>query len=233
MIKRYLTGLASRLIQEQLYKKGKINIKIHNFSKSLSLTKQIYFLSFYLNPVLEKIDYIKFKGFSAKKLTDLKNFDYESYSFLSDEVNVSESFLNKFKSSSRFNNFSLINISTNKYRFGFNYNLDVYSNKDATGEMINLSNRFFSQQEVVEGSKSRYITDVVTKNKSDKILLLGTGPSVDNFDFNKYSDYDIMICNSLVISKNISELNNLKYVVFGDPIFHSGPAKYPGILEKL
>ena len=60
MIKRYLTGLASRLIQEQLYKKGKINIKIHNFSKSLSLTKQIYFLSFYLNPVLEKIDYIKF-----------------------------------------------------------------------------------------------------------------------------------------------------------------------------
>jgi hypothetical protein len=232
VIKKYLVGLASRLIQKQLYKKGKINIKIHNFSKSLPLTKQIYFLSFYLNPVLEKIYYINIKGFSSKKLIDLKNFDYKSYNFLSDEVIVSESFLNKFKSSSRFNNFSLINISTNKYKFGFNYNLDVYSNKDATGEMINLSNRFFSQQEVVEGSKSRYITDVVTKNKSDKILLLGSGPSVDNFDFNKYSDYDIMICNSLVISKNISELNNLKYIVFGDPIFHSGPAKYPGIFRK-
>ncbi len=232
MIKKYLAALAGRLIQEQLYKKGKINIKIHNFSKSLSLTKQIYLLSFYLNPVLEKIDYIKVKGFSKKKLTDLKNFDYKSYSFLSDEVIVSESFLNKFKSSSRFNNFSLINISTRKYKFGFNYNLDVYSNKNATSEMINLTNRFFSQQKVVEGSKSRYVTDVVTKNKSDKILLLGSGPSVDNFDFNKYSDYDIMICNSLVISKNISELNNLRYVVFGDPIFHSGPAKYPGIFRK-
>jgi hypothetical protein len=211
VIKKYLVGLASRLIQKQLYKKGKINIKIHNFSKSLPLTKQIYFLSFYLNPVLEKIDYIKIKGFSSKKLIDLKNFDYKSYNFLSDEVIVSESFLNKFKSSSRFNNFSLINISTNKYKFGFNYNLDVYSNKDATGEMINLSNRFFSQQEVVEGSKSRYITDVVTKNKSDKILLLGSGPSVDNFDFNKYSDYDIMICNSLVIKIYCIRRSNISF----------------------
>lgn len=230
--KRLFKKLASYIVNRKINSQSKASISILKFSDSLPLHKQIYYLSFYLNPILDKVKLIKVRGISSKELNRLKNFNYETLDFLSSESKVINSFLDKLKKRSTINSLSLINLSSPSYNIGFNYNLDVYQNKNATSEMLNLSNRFFSQKKIVEESKKRYLNNVVTKEKSEKILLLGSGPSVDSFDFSNYSDHDIMICNSLVKSKKIKNLENIKYILFGDPIFHSGPSKYAGVFRE-
>ena len=42
----------------------------------------------------------------------------------------------------------------------------------------------------------------------NKVLLCGSGPSIDNFDID-YQNYDVMICNSIVKNKNFLEQLNL------------------------
>lgn len=210
-----------------------LNIFILNFSNSIPITKQIYYLSFYLNPILKYVRKIKIRNITESDLIKLKEFQFNNYNFLSNETYVKKELIEKLETDKRIlKYFSLLNLSDKKeLNFGFNYNLDVYSNKNATSEMINLSNRFFSTRELLTTNRERYENEVFLKPKSEKILLLGSGPSIDNFDFEKYSDYDIMICNSLVISNRICQLDNIKYIVFGDPIFHSGPSKYAGIFR--
>ena len=67
--------------------------------------------------------------------------------------------------------------------------------------MLNFTNRFFDNSEVISKSKKKYIKTIYNQAKSDKVLLLGTGPSIDKFNLEKYKDFDIMICNSLIKSE--------------------------------
>ncbi len=62
--------------------------------------------------------------------------------------------------------------------------------------------------------------------KTEKIYLFGTGPN-SRYAFNyDYSDGLVIVCNSIVINKEVIKKLKPKIFVMADPIFHAGPSSY-------
>lgn len=62
--------------------------------------------------------------------------------------------------------------------------------------------------------------------RKKKVVLLGTGPSVQSLYTSSFEDADMIICNSLVSSPALDSWKNIKFVVCADPIFHAGVSQY-------
>ena len=60
----------------------------------------------------------------------------------------------------------------------------------------------------------------------DKVMLLGSGPSLDDFDFENYLDFEFIPVNSIVKNKKLLEITKPKIIIGSDPVFHSGPSRY-------
>jgi hypothetical protein len=60
----------------------------------------------------------------------------------------------------------------------------------------------------------------------DKVMLLGSGPSLDDFNFENYLDFEFIPVNSIVKNKKLLEKTKPKIIIASDPVFHSGPSRY-------
>ena len=63
-------------------------------------------------------------------------------------------------------------------------------------------------------------------NKSDKVFLFGTGPSINSVMDNDYSNYTTIICNSIVKDNKFLQRIRPNAITFIDSVFHFGVSKY-------
>ncbi len=66
----------------------------------------------------------------------------------------------------------------------------------------------------------------------DKVMLLGSGPSLDNFNYENYMDFEFIPVNSIVKNKKLLEITTPKVIIASDPIFHSGPSRYAEVFRE-
>ena len=219
--------------------KYRIILKLFRFVKNIFLNLNPYFnlnflesnnmifdenlknhLLFYFKPILKKIKYIYMhpkiqKNFQQYSLQDKK------YSKLEFEL------LKKVKIENHNSIFPTINLHSGNFNdLNLSYNFDTVNSKSATSEMLNLGSLVLANKSKLNFYKKKYNKEIHKNKKNKKILLLGSGPNVEKLNLSDFKEFDILICNSLIKSKEISKLNNVKYIVFADPIFHAGPSKY-------
>ena len=194
------------------------------------LNEYYWMLTYYLYPIRNKISNIYIH--SELKLDNL-NFDENLSNEIKNFTELKEKFhtINKKSIDAKSYNVILINDHMEKklkpYKFDRKYMIDFKENKEASETLINISRDFTNKKELEKVLKKsevklKNINNEISKNK---VLLCGSGPSIDNFDID-FQNYDVMICNSIVKNKNFLEQAKPKYLMFGDPIFHPGPSKY-------
>ena len=70
------------------------------------------------------------------------------------------------------------------------------------------------------------LSQLKNKYRWGKILLVGSGPSIEKFPFEKYSEYEAIPVNSIVKNKNLLGKIKPKIIIASDPVYHSGPSRY-------
>ena len=212
-------------------KKNSLELLIYPKISSYEKLNEFYWtLTYYLYPIRDKINNIYI--YSELKLDSL-NLNEN----LSDEIKYFNELKSKFhtidKNSINTKSYNVILINdqiegnSKLYKYDKKYMVDFKENKEASETLINISQDFTDKKEMEEvlresEFKLKKINKELTKNK---VLLCGSGPTIDNFDIN-YQNYDVMICNSIVKNRKFLKQARPKYLMFGDPIFHPGPSKY-------
>ena len=201
-----------------------------NISSYEKLNEYYWMLTYYLYPIRNKISNIYIQSeLKLDKLNFNENLSDELKNFT--ELKGKFHTINKKSINTRSCNVFLVNDHMKKnskpYKFDRKYMIDFKENKEASETLINISRDFTDKKELEKVLKKsevklKNINNEITKNK---VLLCGSGPSIDNFDID-YQNYDVMICNSIVKNKNFLDKAKPKYLMFGDPIFHPGPSKY-------
>jgi hypothetical protein len=187
-------------------------------------------VTYYLYPIREKINNIYI--YSELKLDNLnlnENLSNEIRNFneLKDKFHT----IDKKSINNKSYNVILINDHMKKdsktYKYERKYMIDFKENKEASETLINISQDFTDKKDVnkVLEKSELNLKKINNEIKKNKILLCGSGPSIDGIDIN-FENYDVMICNSIVKNKNFLNQAKPKYLMFGDPIFHPGPSKY-------
>ena len=57
-------------------------------------------------------------------------------------------------------------------------------------------------------------------------MLVGSGPSIEKFKFEKYSEYEAIPVNSIVKNEILLGKIQPKIIIASDPVYHSGPSRY-------
>lgn len=65
-----------------------------------------------------------------------------------------------------------------------------------------------------------------------KALVLGTGPSIDLLEDMPCSDYDVIICNTIVKNLELCRKIRPRFVVFADAVYHFGPSVYAAAFRE-
>jgi len=194
------------------------------------LNEYYWMLTYYLYPIRNKISNIYIH--SELKLDNL-NFNENLSSEIKNFTELKGKFhtINKKSIDTKSYNVILINDHMEKklkpFKFDRKYMIDFKENKEASETLINISRDFTNKKELKKVLKKSEVKlkNIKTEITKNKVLLCGTGPSMDNFDID-YQNYDVMICNSIVKNKNFLKQAKPKYLMFADPIFHPGPSKY-------
>ncbi|EJG9897990.1 glycosyltransferase family 2 protein [Campylobacter lari] len=76
------------------------------------------------------------------------------------------------------------------------------------------------------------ILSLIKPLRTEKIYLFGTGPNFKYAIDYDYSDGLVIVCNSIVVNKDIILKLKPKIFVMADPIFHAGPSNYAADFRK-
>jgi hypothetical protein len=213
------------------FNKNSLEVLIYPKISSYEKLNEFYWMvTYYLYPIREKINNIYI--YSELKLDNLnlsENLSNEIRNFneLKDKFHT----IDKKSINNKSYNVILINDHMKKdsktYKYERKYMIDFKENKEASETLINISQDFIDKKDVnkVLEKSELNLKKINNEIKKNKILLCGSGPSIEGFDIN-FENYDVMICNSIVKNKNFLNQAKPKYLMFGDPIFHPGPSKY-------
>jgi len=105
--------------------------------------------------------------------------------------------------------------------------VNINSRNEGTGTINSLKfvAKNFDNTKLLRDSKKNIISLKKSVN-SDNVLLIGSGPNSKQLIKMDTNFSDVMVCNSVIKDTSLMKKFNPKYIVFGDPAWHSGPSKY-------
>jgi hypothetical protein len=96
-------------------------------------------------------------------------------------------------------------------------NVDLLKNPNEGWRFIEFYNK-------LHGSQTRPYE--FSNIKHNKVLVLGTGPSLDHAENIDVQDAAVIICNTMIKNKELMARVQPKFLVFADAIYHFGPSRY-------
>lgn len=194
-----------------------------------------YRINWYFKPIENRIKNIYFT----------KNFDKFNYklpTYFNSQIN--EHLISKNKI--LFNTNIKKSLFHNRYNFIYldckadNKNLilkknivNIDSRNQASGSVNSLKfvAKNFDNKQILRNSKIK-LQLLKESTDSNSILLIGSGPNSKQLLEKDITFSDVMVCNSVIKDSKFMEKYKPKYVVFGDPTWHSGPSKYVQEFKK-
>ena len=110
-------------------------------------------------------------------------------------------------------------------------NINSTNQGAGTINSLKFAAKNFDNNQFLRNSKKNLLL-LKEKTDSDSILLIGSGPNSKQLLEKDNSFTDVMVCNSVIKDSNFMKKYKPKYVVFGDPAWHSGPSKYVQEFKK-
>ncbi|EAH7580391.1 glycosyltransferase family 2 protein [Campylobacter lari] len=199
----------------------------------------------YLYPFRKKIStcvfYINFKF--GKKITQYKYFDDVIYSNIR-HFNISYVFNSNMNDFSFLFNLDYVFLTNDlmfkkiiTYKKTHNLNVDIIRIDHIR---LSYADSFFLRfAEKIPNLHKKYkkisedkILSLIKPLRTEKIYLFGTGPNFKYAIDYDYSDGLVIVCNSIVVNKDIILKLKPKIFVMADPIFHAGPSNYAADFRK-
>jgi hypothetical protein len=111
--------------------------------------------------------------------------------------------------------------------------VNINSRNQGTGTINSLkfAAKNFDNNQFLRNSKKN-LRLLKETTDSDDVLLIGSGPNSKQLLEKDNTFSDVMVCNSVIKDSNFMKKYKPKYVVFGDPAWHSGPSKYVQEFKK-
>ncbi len=83
-----------------------------------------------------------------------------------------------------------------------------------------------SRQGLVEFNKQAFLSSGLLDQRYERAIILATGPSVSDYRRFENDGAMVIVCNSIIKSREIMDRLQPQILVFADPIFHYGPSLY-------
>ncbi len=105
--------------------------------------------------------------------------------------------------------------------------VDPRTDRQEGSNYINVSFRASRRKsDLVRRSKDKMRTLAERVGRHEQAYVLATGPSVGDYNRFDYSDALSIVCNSVILNRELMERVRPEILVFADPIFHFGPSLY-------
>jgi hypothetical protein len=194
-----------------------------------------YRINWYFKPIENRIKNIYFT---------IKNdtIEYNLPSYFNSQINehlISKNkilFNTKVKKSFLHNryNFIFLDCKADDKKLSFEKNVvNINSRDQGTGSVNSLkfAAKNFDNNQFLRNSKKN-LQLLKESTDSDRVLLIGSGPNSQQLLEKDISFSDVMVCNSVIKNSKFMKKYKPKYVVFGDPTWHSGPSRYVQEFKK-
>eukprot|EP01029_Cantina_marsupialis_P022063 TRINITY_DN53735_c0_g3_i1.p1 TRINITY_DN53735_c0_g3~~TRINITY_DN53735_c0_g3_i1.p1 ORF type:complete len:992 (-),score=54.89 TRINITY_DN53735_c0_g3_i1:1792-4767(-) len=104
-------------------------------------------------------------------------------------------------------------------------NADITS-PASTSQLLYMGDKYFHTVDSELDRSQKVLVNAKKRIKKEKGYIFGTGPSVAEHKTLDFTDGESIVCNSIVINKELLEKTKPVAIVLGDPIFHAGPSSY-------
>lgn len=212
-----------------------ISITVKGDFEEKNLYSDYYFrINWYLKPIDEKIKVIYFPpSFEEFSKTIPKYLNQNIVNHMIDKQKIH--FTNNFKKNffhNKFNNV-ILNCTSTQDKMLLKHELLFNSREESLGALnsIKFGEQNFNSKHFVKESHIKFI-EIENSAKTNSVLLIGSGPNAKKLNTENLENFDVMVCNSIIKDQKFLEDFPPKYVVFGDPSFHSGPSNYVEEFQK-
>lgn len=107
------------------------------------------------------------------------------------------------------------------------YDVDKMAHRFEGSVYIKIGRDFYNEKEQHIALQEKYFHELLPEiGQHSKSYIFGTGPSVDRYKEFDFSDGLSIICNSIILDKELMDYVKPKILVFADPIFHFGCSLY-------
>jgi len=111
--------------------------------------------------------------------------------------------------------------------------ININSKYEGTGSLTSLkfASKNFDDNKFLKQSRKKLKT-IKNSISSDSVLVIGSGPNSKQLLEKEIEITDVIVCNSVINNDKFMEKFKPKFVIFGDPTWHSGPSKYVAEFQK-
>jgi len=111
--------------------------------------------------------------------------------------------------------------------------ININSKHEGMGSVMSLkfAAKNFDNKKFLKNSKIK-LKEIKNSIESDSVLIIGSGPNSKQILDKNIEISDVIVCNSVIKNDQFMKKFKPKFVVFGDPTWHSGPSKYVEEFQK-